>query len=286
MNVPKPDPATNPIPTQGNNPANDNGAHEKENAMNNPKQDPARTATQGNNEHANDNDAYERGDKAIVPALAASALASVSLAALVAALNNVDIAAVAGRSGLPLMQFKSREDNGTWSFGQRRTTPQNGSRWAINPTTYVWGYVCFGDKSKVLGERLVSVSQPKPEFADLPDKGFPWQEQWGVNMKCLDGADAGVEVVFKSTTVGGLQALAGSVAAVRDRLNGGQYDNNVSPIVLLEKDSYPHPEHGRIWYPLLTIVAWMPLSGPAPAPAGTPPAAPPPAEQPRRRRVA
>jgi hypothetical protein len=211
-----------------------------------------------------------------------------SLAALSVALNKVDITAVAGRSGLPLMQFKSRENNGTWSFGQRRTIPENGSRWALNPLTYVWGYICFGDGGKVLGERLVSVSLPKPEVADLPDRGFPWQEQWGVNMKCLDGADAGTEVAFRTSTVGGIQALAGSITAVRDRLNGGQHDNKVSPIVRLEKDSYPHLDYGRIWYPLLTIVDWMSLDGPAPAPTPTetPPASPPPTEQPRRRRVA
>ena len=51
----------------------------------------------------------------------------------------------------------------------------------------------------------------------------------------------------------------------------------------LEKDSYPHQQYGKIWIPVLTIVDWMPLDGPAPAPE---PASPPPAEQPRRRRVA
>ena len=53
---------------------------------------------------------------------------------------------------------------------------------------------------------------------------------------------------------------------MRDRLNGGQHDGKVSPIVLLEKYSYPHPQYGRLWTPLLTIVDWMPLDGPAPAP--------------------
>ena len=91
----------------------------------------------------------------------------------------------------------------------------------------------------------------------------------------------------RPTTVGGIQAVAGLIEAVRDRLNGGQHDGKVSPIVLLEKDSYPHPQYGKIWMPVLTIVDWMPLDGPAPAPASPPPPPPPSAaEQPRRRRVA
>ena len=95
-------------------------------------------------------------------------------------------------------------------------------------------------------------------------------------MKCLNGADAGTEVIFKTTTVGGIQAIAGLIETMRDRLNGGQHDGKVSPIVLLEKDSYQHSQYGQDWYPVLTIVDWMPLDGPAPAPAPPPP--------PRRRR--
>jgi hypothetical protein len=237
-----------------------------------------------NQDHVNDND--NDNDKNVA-AQAASGLASVSLAALVTALSSVDTASVAGRSGLPLLTFK-RDGSGTWMYGRRRTVVEDGSRWAVNPLTFKWGYICFGEGNKVIGERLVSISLPKPEFTDLPNMGFPWQEQWSVNLKCIDGADAGREVVYKPTTVGGIQSIAGLIEAVRDQLNSGQHDGKISPIVLLERDSYPHPEYGRTWIPLLRIAHWMSLEGPAPAPAPTetPPVSPPPAEQPRRRRVA
>jgi hypothetical protein len=85
-----------------------------------------------NHDHVNgnDNDKNERG-----PAQAASALASASLAALRAALSNVDTASVAGRSGLPMLTFK-RDGSGTWSYGQRRTVVEDGSRWAVNFLTF------------------------------------------------------------------------------------------------------------------------------------------------------
>jgi hypothetical protein len=237
---------------------------------NDPKPDPA-----------NDNDA-----RAAASAVTTGG-ALTSLQALGAALSNVDTSSVVGRSVTPMLQFK-REGDGTWMYGQRKIVVEDNSRWAINPLTFKWGFICFNDNNKVLGERLVSVSQSKPDVAELPDKGFDWSEQWAVNLKCVDGTDAGVEVTYKPTTVGGIQAVATIIDAVRDRL-AGAHDGKVVPIVHLEKDSYPHQQYGRVWTPTLTIVDWMPLDGPAPAPAPapTPAAAAPPANsnQPRRRRV-
>ena len=239
--------------------------------------------------HDNDNHDHDR-DNPITPATPSSR-AMVSLEALGAALNAVDTSSVVGRSSLPMLQFK-REGSGTWSHGQRRTVVEDGARWAANPTTFKWGYICFGDGNKRLGERLVSVTQPKPDPAELPDLGFPWVEQWAVNLKCLSGADAGVEAIYKPTTVGGLQAVAGLLDEVRDRLNGKAHGGLVSPIVLLNKYDYPHAQFGKVWSPLLDVVDWMSMDGPAPAP--TPPAPPSPpqsspsaaaTEQPRRRRV-
>jgi hypothetical protein len=227
-------------------------------------------------DHDNDNDRH------VAPAPTRGALTS--LAALGAALNSVDTASVVG-SGMPMLRFK-REGDGTWAFGQRQTIVEDGSRWSVNPLSFRYGYICFGDGNKVLGERLVPVSQPMPDAAELPDKGFPWVSQWCVNLKCLDGTDAGIEVTFKPTTVGGVQAVAGLIEAIRDRLNGGQHDDKVAPIMLLRKDSYQHQQYGRVWTPVLEIINWMPLSGPAPTPTPAAPMQPPqPTQQPRRRRV-
>src|SRR5262245_24074655 len=169
-------------------------------------------------DHANDNGDHERPGSKVAPAPGALT----SLAALQTALANVNTAAIIGRTGLPMLLFK-REGSGTWGFGQKRTIPEDGSKWAVNPLTFKYGFICFGDNNKVVDERLVSVSLPKPAITELPDTGAPWVEEWSVNLKCLDGADAGVEVVFKATTDGGVKAIVLMVDQVRDRLNGGQH---------------------------------------------------------------
>ena len=56
----------------------------------------------------------------------------------------------------------------------------------------------------------------------------------------LDGTDAGIEVIYKTNTDGGIRKpSSGLIEAVRDRLNSGQHDNKVSPVVQLEKDLLP-----------------------------------------------
>jgi hypothetical protein len=135
----------------------------------------------------------------------------------------------------------------------------------------------------VINERLVSVSQPKPVVTELPYTGFEWTEEWSVNLKCLDGADAGVDVVFKTTTDGGIKAIVILVDLIRDRIDSNQHGDKVVPIVLLEKGFYQHSQHGKVWFPVLNHVDWMLIDGPVPT--ATPVEPTPPVDQPRRRRV-
>jgi hypothetical protein len=239
-----------------------------------PDHDPGKAA----NDNGNNGDA-----KPVVVTSKGSALGSVSLAALTATFQKVDTTPIGGRSALPLLLFKSRA-GGIWTYGQRQTIPEPGSRWAANPASFMWGHVCWGD-NKRLGEKLVPVSETLPDVTKLPDTGFAWNVEMAVNLKCISGTDAGAEVVFKTNTDGGKSELDQLINIVRDRVIGGLHDDNVSPIVLLERSNYTK-DYGLTWVPVLTIVDWMPLNGPAPvaAPASSPPPSAPPAGEPTRRR--
>jgi hypothetical protein len=247
-------------------------------------------------DHDHDRDDHDHdtdnGDNAVAPTPKGDSLTS--LQALEAALRSVDTSAIAGRSGLPMLQFK-REGDGSWVYGQKRTVVEDNSLWAANPATFMWGHVCFGDGNKKLGERLVSVSKPMPDVTTLPDYGFKWIDEMAVNMKCVSGADEGLEVVFKIATDGGVKAINGILIELLDRVLRSEHGGKVVPIVRLDKDSYTHFKHGRIPFPVTPVVDWMSLEGPAPKPK---PASPSPSSpsssssssasepQPRRRRVA
>jgi len=247
-------------------------------------------------DHANDNGGEHEGlgSKPIAPAPAGGALAS--LAAIEAALGRVDRSSLVVGSVRPLMLFKSRE-GGIWVFGRNRITPEPDSQWAFNPLSFRWGFVCFDEQNKPT-ERMVSISQPKPDVTTLPDTGFPWQEQRAVDVQCLNGADAGVEATLKVNTVGGVQAIDGMIDTLLKRLNSGKQEHKgkLVPIAHLKSDSYQHVERGKIYIPVLDIIDWTSLDGPAPKPEPesvlvepTPPTGSAPgvatADQPRRRRV-
>jgi hypothetical protein len=234
----------------------------------------------------NNDDDHVHDGRTNVPATAGGG-AGASLESLGAMLNQVVTSMVGGRSGKPMAQFKAREGNGTYTHGQRGTAIEAGSQWTANPASFQRGYVLFDENNKFAGGQMVSVSKPMPDRNDLPNHGEGWSEQWTVDMKCLTGSDAGLEVTFKSTTDGGIKAIVALIDAIRDRINSGQHGDKVVPVLSLDKDGYQHPKHGRIWYPVFVIVDWMPLSGPAANPSPSPPpAAAAAAASPRRRRVA
>ena len=138
---------------------------------------------------------------------------------------------------MPMLQFKSATSGGIWTFGQRRTVPEPGSRGRSTRPPSSGAASASATATRYSAKRLVSVSEPMPDVTKLPDKGFPWQQQMGGQPEVrLDGTDAGTEVVStRPTPTAAREQSSGLIEAVRDRLNGDQHDGKVSPIVLLEK---------------------------------------------------
>ena len=246
-----------------------------------PKYDPETILDNGG---ANDNDQTKTRTSAVAAARNSTAIAAIE--ALGAIVSNIDTAGY-GSSSKPMLSFKSRE--GTWQIGHQRTIPEKDVPWMINVITAEHGYVCFGENNKPIS-RMAPAHKPMPDQADLPDTGFKWNEQKAFQLKCLEGADQDVEVEFRTTTVGGVQAFNELFEQVKSRFNGGRHENKLFPIVQLDQTSYPHPEYGKINNPVFTVVGWATSEGPEqkPAPASPPPPKSPPSattasEQPRRR---
>ena len=179
------------------------------------------------------------------------------------------ISASAGPVGVVILKM---DKGGHWVFGADQTEVEDDSTWAVNPFSFVHGFIAWGD-GEVLGEKMVAVSQPLPEIDEAPPgakKG--WEQQIGMSLKCLTGDDAGMEARFTTTSVGGKRGVQTIAAALAEQVDVDQ--TRPVPVVRLKKDHYQHKSYGKIYTPIFEIVEWVSMEGEEPEKAA------------RRRRIA
>ena len=187
---------------------------------------------------------------------------------------------------MPMLQFKSATSGGIWVFGQRRTIVEDDSRGRSTRRRSSGARSASATATRCSANSSCPISQPMPDVTELPDKGFPWQQQMGGQPEVhLDGTDAGTEVDVQDQ-----RPSAASRPSPADR--GGARPAQRRPArrqgrrrSCSRKGLLPASAVREDLDAVLTIVDWMSLDGPAPAPASPPPSPPPPTEQPRRRRV-
>ena len=162
------------------------------------------------------------------------------------------------------------DKTGHWVFGADQTEVQEGSQWAVNPFSFVHGFIAWGD-GIVLAEKMTSVNNPKPELDAAPaGASRGWESQIGMSLKCLTGDDAGMEVRYSATSIGGRRGVTDLATALATQVEKDQ--NKPVPVVTLEKEHYQHKSYGRIFTPVFAVVSWMAMdsaeaAAPAPAPA-------------------
>ena len=184
-----------------------------------------------------------------------------------------------GPAGTAILKM---DKTGHWVFGADQTEVEDDSKWAINPFSFVHGFIAWGE-GEVLGEKMVSVSEPLPEVeAAPPGAKRGWETQVGMSLKCLSGEDEGMEARYTVTSVGGKRAVQALAVAIANAVDADQ--SKPVPVVLLKKEHYQHKSYGRIYTPIFEIVEWMGMDGSTPEAAEEEYAE---ASQPaRRRRVA
>jgi hypothetical protein len=151
------------------------------------------------------------------------------------------------------------DKTGHWVFGADQTEVEEGSRWAVNPFSFVHGFIAWGD-GEVLGEKMVSVTQPLPELEAAPPQSKKgWETQVGMSLKCISGEDAGLECRYTTTSVGGKRSVQTLAAAIAAQVEANQ-DKPV-PVITLKKEHYQHKSYGRIYTPVFEIVEWVGMDG-------------------------
>jgi hypothetical protein len=169
------------------------------------------------------------------------------------------IQAEVGPTGTVIIKM---DKTGHWVFGADQTEVEADSTWAVNPFSFVHGYIAWGD-GEVLAEKMVSVSEPLPEMDDAPPSAKRgWEVQVGMSIKCLTGEDKGLEARYTTTSAGGkrgVQTLAVAIAEMVDK-----DPSKPVPVVLLKKEHYQHKSYGRIYTPLFDIQSWVSMDGEEP----------------------
>ncbi len=174
------------------------------------------------------------------------------------------------------------DKTGHWVYGADQTEIEDDSTWAVNPFSFVHGFIAWGD-GEVLGEKMVSVSQPLPELDGAPPAAKRgWETQVGLSLKCLTGEDKGLEVRFSTTSVGGKRAVQALAVAIANQVDADQ--TKPVPVIYLKKEHYQHKSYGRIYTPVFEIVEWVGMDADAPSEDKTEDVADAPAPSSRRRR--
>ena len=202
-----------------------------------------------------------------------------AVASLATSLRKLESAA--GPAGIVILKM---DRTGHWVFGADQTEVEDGSHWAVNPFSFVHGFIAWGD-GEVLGEKMASVSDPLPELdAAPPGAKKGWETQVGLSLKCISGEDTGMEARFTTTSVGGKRAVQELAVAIAAQVEKDQ--TKPVPIVTLGNEHYQHKSYGRIYTPSFGILEWVSLTADAPVVAETAVEAPAPAAGRRRRVVA
>ena len=177
-----------------------------------------------------------------------------SVASLSTALRALD--KDVGPSGVVILKM---DKTGHWVFGADQTEIEDGSTWAVNPFSFVHGYIAWGD-GEVLAEKMVSVSEPLPNIDVAPPgakKG--WETQVGMSLKCLTGDDQGMEARYTTTSVGGKRSVQTLALAIAAQVEKDQ--SKPVPVVRLKKDHYTHKSYGKIFTPVFEVVEWASMDG-------------------------
>jgi hypothetical protein len=151
------------------------------------------------------------------------------------------------------------DKTGHWVFGADQTEIEKDSLWAVNPFSFIHGYIAWGT-GEVLGEKMVSVAEPLPELAEAPSGAARgWEKQVGLSLKCISGEDKGMEARFSTTSVGGKRSVQELAIAIAEQVDADQ--SKPVAVIHLDKAHYAHKAYGRVYTPVFAVQEWVSMDG-------------------------
>lgn len=160
-------------------------------------------------------------------------------------------------------QYLKMTKAGEWLFGADDTEVEAGEQFAINPMSMQHGYIGW-KTATVVGEHMVSLfsgeSIDPAKLAPIQQETEMdgWSKQLSVELKSMSD---GTELVFKTTSHGGKNALAKLSNSIARRIAADPV--HYVPVVELSSSSYKHKTYGTIYNPVIEIVGWVDVNGKA-----------------------
>ena len=144
---------------------------------------------------------------------------------------------------------------GDWLYGADANEPSEDARFGINPFGILRGYIAWGDGA-VVNEVMKGLTEGEVRKSDLPDipGEAKWAAQIGVELMGVAGTERGLNMVFASSSSGGVKELSKLIEAIAARAESGAPD--FVPVVRLDSASYVHKTYGRVKTPVLEITDW------------------------------
>ena len=154
--------------------------------------------------------------------------------------------------------------DGGWVYGAESIEVEDGSLWAVNPYSVTHGWVAWADqksrsKTKKLGEIVRAMNEPPVLESELPEVGAEWRKQVGFTALCTSGEDDGLQVLYQTPSDGGTKAHKKLVAEILRRAKAK--NEFIMPKIALDTDFYAHPDYGKIYKPVFTVVEWCDMDG-------------------------
>jgi len=156
-----------------------------------------------------------------------------------------------GTGGLPFLKLLK---TGIWAYGQDSTEVQEGSLWAMNLASLKHGWICWGE-GDVLDETMVAFNAPMPSQDSLEDLGYAWDQQFSMQLQCMNGEDEGTVVHYKNTSLGMRNAVNQLIQEITQQLKSDP--EHFIPVLDLKVESYKHKKYGEVFTPSLEVVEWV-----------------------------
>lgn len=194
-----------------------------------------------------------------LPAIAGNLLAGLRNATAAMPAN------AAGGGGIPLLRLMK---SGQWALGQSNDRLGMGETLvALNLFSAKHGWTCWENKpagqgkNAKLGEIMLPLSEMLPPENTLPDKGWPWSQQVQVEGRIVNGPFAGRTLLYKVSSLGGLEAMHSIFETVGAMIQTGEAGEFFNPVVRLGTSFYNHSQYGETAKPDLTITDWCDMEG-------------------------